>query len=141
MSKITLTLDALESREVPAFIGLVKGGPQPEPPTVLTNVAFVKVEPPPPVKAGILLPSLSKNLPNPFNSKVEPTPPLTDKAGILLASLSKDLPNPFNSQVELPPLFGGKAGILLPSLNKVEPPPPGESHFAGFITYDPIIVG
>ena len=44
-------------------------------------------------------------------------------------------------QVEPPHVVGGaKAGILLPSLNRVEPPPPSESRFAGFITFDPIYV-
>jgi hypothetical protein len=63
MTKTTLTLNALEDRAVPAVIGVVKGGPQPEPSTVIGKVAIVKVEPVAPVvaagdKAGMLLPAL-----------------------------------------------------------------------------------
>jgi len=74
MFKTTLTLDALEAREVPAFIGLVKGGPQPEPPTVVGTTAVVAdagyakwAMPPFAVggKTGILLPSLSPAAPTP----------------------------------------------------------------------------
>lgn len=46
--KTSLSLEAMESREVPAVIGWVKGGPQPEPPTAPTSS----------VKFGILLPAL-----------------------------------------------------------------------------------
>lgn len=46
--KTSLTLEAMESREVPAVVGWVKGGPQPEPPTAPAYSA----------KFGILLPAL-----------------------------------------------------------------------------------
>ena len=73
MFKAKLNFDVLEAREVPAFLGLTKGGPQPEPPTS------------PIAKAGILFPVFKP---------AQVSLPTTAVNGILLPALSEWAPPP-----------------------------------------------
>lgn len=66
MTKFKFSLEALDAREVPAVIGFGKSIPQP----MVGHFAVVKVEPPPPVFAG-----LGDKI------KVEPPPPVVGTVG------------------------------------------------------------